>query len=132
MKINIQFGPPGANKTNKQVMKRKEQLYLKPEMVLRYLITEDEALNTLILCKSSEYHITTSDANMYQALGSIKSEDIFKLNKLVKFLEVVHVFSTVHAGRNKLVLKENRVAELRKLALTKPFGGKEHGKNNRN
>lgn len=92
---------------------QKKRVYLAPEAILRYPITEDDALNTLIMCKAGEVDLSTSDRDVYEALGSIKPYDTFKLNKLTKLFEGVEVFK----GR-KVVLTEARVDALRKLALT--------------
>jgi len=124
MRINIKVGPSdedrgpaGRNPSQPRPTARKEKIYLTPDALLKYFITDDEPINSLIVFKNTEYNLVTSDANLYQALGSIKEYDAFRINKLVKLLEVVDVFSTRQAGRQKLILKDERVEELRKLAL---------------
>jgi len=85
---------------------------LNPEFILKYLIGNDEKADTLVMCNSSEVKLITTEQALYEALGCIKSYDDFKLNKLVKLLEVVEV----QAGE-KAILKEERVEELRGKAL---------------
>jgi hypothetical protein len=109
---------------------RKQKMFLSSEAILRYLITDNEKLDTLIMCKSSEISLFTSDHNLYEAIASIKPEDTFKLNKLAKLLEVGDI---VPHNKVKSILKHERVEEIRKIALTenkdKPTGGTENVKN---
>ena len=95
-------------------------MYLKAEVILRYLIGENDKLDTLIMCKSSGIDLVTSDQSLYEAIGSIMPEDGFKLPKLIKLLEVVDIVSyksgTSHPRK---ILKPNRVHELRSLVLGK-------------
>jgi hypothetical protein len=86
--------------------------HLHAEEILRYLITEDEALNTLILCNPHQISLVTTDQDLYEALGSIRPYDAFQLNKLTKLLEIVH---TQH--KHKPILTHERVEEIRKKAL---------------
>jgi len=91
---------------------------LSAEAILRYLITEDEKMDTTIMCKPANLQLITTDHNLYQALGSIKEYDEFKLNKLTKLLEVTDVIPYKQANRKeKPVLKDQRVEEIRKVAL---------------
>ena len=99
----------------------KQKVYLKPEMILRFLITSNDQMETLILCKSSEIDLITTDFNLYEAIASIKTDDAFKLNKLGKLFEVVDIHSFREKTNSiKPVLTDKRVDEIRKLAL----GGK--------
>src|SRR3989338_9787436 len=93
-----------------------QKSYLKPEIILRYLITDNDEIDTLIMCRSAEIELVASDYGIYEALGSIKPYDNFKLNKLTKLLEVIELISKGLDKKNK-VLKEERVEELRALAL---------------
>ena len=96
----------------------KQKLILKPEAILRYLITDDDKIGTLIMCKSSEVDLITDDYAIYEALGSVKPFDNFKLNKLRKLFEVATISSyKQRIGEEKPILKQERVEELRKLAL---------------
>lgn len=104
----------------------KQEFYLSPEIILKYLITDDDKIDTLVMCKSSEIDLVTTDYSLYEAIGSIKPYDQTKLNKLVKLLEVVEVVSYKNRmNKEKPILKEDRVEELRKLALkeNKKWGG---------
>jgi len=108
MKIDI------TNGNNHQ----KHKMRLSSEAILRYLIGNDDELDTLIMCKSSEIELVTYDLNVYEALASVKPYDNFRLNKLAKLFEVVDVQSyKERTGNNKPILVDARVEELRKLAL---------------
>ena len=95
-------------------MEQRKRVYLTPEAILRYLITDNEALDTLIMCTSAEVDIYTTDRDVYEALGSIRPYDTFKLNKLTKLFEVVEVLKA-----RKGILTDKRVDDVRKLALMK-------------
>jgi len=90
-----------------------KEYILLPSAILKYLISNDEEIDTLIMCKSSEVKIKTSDKAIYEAMGSIKPYDDFKLNKLVKLFEVV----SIEHAKDKPVLTDDRVEELRSAAL---------------
>jgi hypothetical protein len=90
-----------------------KEFLLLPSAVLKYLIGADDEIDTLIMCKSSELKIKTTDKAIYEALGSIKPYDEFKLNKLVKLFEVAEV----SAAKEKPILTDERVEELRSQAL---------------
>lgn len=89
----------------------KQTFYLTSEAILKYFLNKSEHIDTLIMCRGTEVNITTTDFNLYEALGSIEERDNFNLNKLVKFMEVVHI----EMGPKK-VLTHERVRELRRLA----------------
>jgi len=98
----------------------KQKMLIKSEAILRFLITDDEKLDTLIMCKSSEIELVTSDLAMHEAISSIRKDDSFRLNKLGKFFEVVKVVSHEDVTRNKKpALTEKRMEEIRKIALKK-------------
>lgn len=98
----------------------KQKKYLTSEAILRYLIGEDDKIDTLIMCESSEVEILTSDFEIYEALGSIKPYDSFKLNKLTKLFETVKIISYEDNTRKpKNILTDKRVEELRERALKK-------------
>jgi len=97
---------------------QKQKLFVKAETILKYLITNDDATDTLITCKSSEIDMITSDYDIYQALAAIKQDDNFNMNKLRKFFEVVEIMSYAQTmKRPKPVLKDEDVENIRKLAL---------------
>jgi hypothetical protein len=87
----------------------KQAFYLTSEAMLKYFLGTSDQIDTLIMCKSSEVNISTTDQNLYEALGSIEDRDKFNPGKLVKLLEVV---SVEHAP--KKILTHERVKELRK------------------
>lgn len=93
---------------------RMQKHYIRPEAILRYLVGQDDNLDTLIMCKSSQVNLVTSDAAVYEAMASVTKNDDFKLNKLAKFFEVVEIQS---ARRKKTVLTHEKVEQLRKIAL---------------
>ena len=99
--------------TQPHTIEQRKRVYIAPEVVLQYLITDTEALDTLIMCTSAEIVLYATDRDVYEALGSVKPYDQFKLNKLTKFFEVVEILRA-----HKDILTEKRVEELRKLALT--------------
>ncbi len=108
MKIEIR----GENPVSRQ------QFILKAENILRYLITEDEELNRLIIFKPSHIELITDDLSLYEALGSLQESDAFPKNKLTKLLEIVHVSSfRERTKKEKPILTEERVEALRKIAL---------------
>ena len=101
-------------------MNQKQKYFIKAEKILKYIITDDDKTDTLIMCKSSEIDLVTSDYDIYKALASVKPYDNFKLNKLAKFFEVAEIISYKEKmQKEKPILKENDVEELRKLALEK-------------
>lgn len=104
-----------------EISSQKQKRFLEPEIILRYLIIDDDKLDTLIMCKSVEISLFTSDHNLYEAIASIKPYDAFKLNKLAKLLEVTEV---VPHNKEKTILKHERVDELRNLALKKEDNNK--------
>ena len=89
----------------------KQAYYLTSEAILKYLLNTSDNIDTLITCKGTEVNLTTTDFNLYEALGSLNETDDFRLNRLTKFLEVVHIESGT-----KGILTHERVEELRKAA----------------
>jgi len=96
----------------------KQKLLLKPELILKYFITNDEKTDTLITCKTSNYELTTTDFDVYYALTAIKPYDNFNFNKIKKFFEVVDILSYKKVkGHEKPKITDKDVEELRKKAL---------------
>jgi len=91
------------------------EYFIEAGHVLRYLIGNDEKLDTLIICNPHKQRFVTTDQELYHALGSIKGYDEFKQNKLVKFLEMV----SVRAVAKKQILTDEIVERLREYALKK-------------
>lgn len=100
---------------NEARIKKPAQQLTAPQIV-RFLTTEDEELDTLILCKSSEIQLDMSEGTLYTAIASLRPSDNIKLNKLAKLLEVTHV----HHGHKHIVTHE-MVEQVRKKALQKPM-----------
>tara|TARA_Y100000310_G_scaffold275909_1_gene292691 strand:- start:6279 stop:6686 length:408 start_codon:yes stop_codon:yes gene_type:complete len=121
------------NISNGNNTKRKKSITLSSENILAYLITEEDKINTLILCKGSEYDFITTDHAVYEALGAVKPEDDFKLNKLTKFFEVVKVVSYANVFRKeKPILTEKRVEDLRNKTMKLNLnGGNENDRQNK-
>jgi hypothetical protein len=107
--------------------KEEKEYVLLASAILRYLIGKDDEIETLIMCKGSELKIVTSDKALYEALGSIKPQDEFKLPKLVKLFEVTQI----QTAKDKPILTDERVEELRKAALKDTsINKKENAKDN--
>jgi len=94
----------------------KKKLFVSPGTILRFLISDDDKTDTLIMCKSSEVDLVTDGYSIYEALGSIKQYDKFQLNKLTKLLEVVEI---IPRKKESQVLTHERVDVLRNEALAK-------------
>lgn len=92
----------------------KQAYYLTSEAILQYFLNVSEHIDTLIMCRGTELNLTTTDFNLYEALGSLEERDNINIGKLIKFLEVVHVEPAA-----KRVLTHERVQELRKIAMNK-------------
>jgi len=106
-------------------MNQKQKFFVKSETILKYLITDDDATDTLITCKSSEIDLVTSDYDVYKALASIKQYDRFNLNKLKKLFEAVEIVSYAqNMKKAKPIIKEEEVESIRKLALGNNTGGR--------
>jgi hypothetical protein len=104
-----------VNNTNEM-----QKLYLKAGAILKYFLGTSDKIDTLVMCRSREINLVTTDQDLYEALGSIKNYDNFNQRKLVKFLEVVEIGSLKRVkGRERTILSHERVGELRKLASKK-------------
>lgn len=105
-----------------------KQTFLKPAIILRYLISNHDETDTLIMCKSSEIELVTTDYDIHCALGSLKPDDKLNINKLRKLFEVTNIVSyRFNNKKEKPVLTEKKVEEIRKQALKKNTeGGGEH------
>ena len=96
--------------------RQKQSMFLSSEAILKYLLTDNEEIDTLIMCKSAEIDLITTDFNLHEAIGSIMKEDNFRLNKLAKLFETVKVVSYENVKHEpKPILKDKRVEELRKV-----------------
>lgn len=104
--------------TDGNEQRKRQRQYLSAETILKYLITNDDKIETLIICKPNDIELLTSDQSLYEALGCINPHDDFKLAKLTKLFEVVDVISYKDAfKKEREILKDARVEELRNKAL---------------
>lgn len=101
-----------AQKSQDRTPERQE-VFLTAVTMLRYLITDDEQLETAIICKQPGIDFTTTDQELYDTLACIRQYDPLKLPKLVKLIEVARVTCVSH----KHVLTEEKLEDLRKEAL---------------
>jgi hypothetical protein len=91
---------------------RGKVIFLSAEDILKYFLGADDKIDTLIKCKASDEFIVATDKELYEALGSVKEYDNFKMQMLVKFFESVAVNPA-----QKKILTHERVEELRQIAL---------------
>ncbi len=89
------------------------EMFLDAGKILRYLIGNDEHLETKIICNPEKRRFVTTDQELYHALGSVKEYDNFRLNKLAKLFEVV----SVRTVSKKQLLTDEVVDKLRAEAL---------------
>ena len=94
----------------------KQKMYLTAESIYRFLLELDDKLDTLILCRSSEVYLVTTDQSLYEALGSIEDKSKINFNKLVKFMEVTELLPFSQTMKKpRQILTDKRVAEIREL-----------------
>ena len=94
----------------------KQKMYLTAESIYRFLLELDDKLDTLILCRSSEVYLVTTDQSLYEALGSIEDKSKINFNKLVKFMEVTELLPFSQTmKKSRQILTDKRVAEIREL-----------------
>jgi len=99
------------------LQKTKEKKFLNANLIFKYLSSENETLDTLVMCNPKEAYIYTFDQSLYEALGSFDDRSQINHNKLVKLLEVMEVlpYRTVMKTKRK-VLTQERAEEIK-------FGG---------
>ena len=96
----------------------KQKFALKPEIILKYLITDDDTVDTLITAKSSQVDLVTTDFDVHMALACVKDTDAFNLNKLRKLFEVVEIVSYAQSRRKqKPIVTDDDVQRIRALAM---------------
>ncbi len=96
----------------------KQQYFLTAEALLKYLLGASERISTMILCKDAETDLVTTDYDLYEAFGSVKTYDGLTKARIVKLLENVDIISyRKEKGEEKRILTHERVEELRKSAL---------------
>ena len=95
-------------------MKEKHKMYLGPDVILKYLMGE-ENLHTLITTQNTEVDLVTTDQNLYEALGSVKERNEININLLVKLLEVATIMPHSEMMKEeRKILTPEKVEELRK------------------
>ena len=103
---------------NTDVEKHKSMV-LRASAILKYFLGSDDKIDTLIKCKPSNVELTCFDQSLYEAIGSLKDYDEFDFRKLVKFLESVDIVSYKKNVKERPILTDKRVEELRQEALKK-------------
>jgi len=100
---------------------QKQKMMLKSEGILRYLLGTSDKIDTLITCKPNDIELICYDQSVYEAVGSLSlKERTYAFKKIVKLLESVDVISAKYnLKKEREILKEERVSELRSLALPK-------------
>lgn len=107
--------------------KTKQQYFLTAEALLKYLLGTSERVSTMIMCKTPDTDLVTTDYDLYEAFGSVKTYDNVTRARIVKLLENVDVLSyRKEKGEEKKILTHERVEELRKIAL-KDLGDDKNG-----
>lgn len=92
--------------------------YLPAHAILRFLITDNQDLNNLIIYEPSKYDIITTDQEIYEALSSIKDYDKINMAKLKKLFEVAEVNSHKKLmGEKRTLVIEEKVESIRTKAL---------------
>jgi hypothetical protein len=112
--VRIDIGQGQSGNARGDVVERRH-VVLKAATILRYLIGDDDSLETAIICKQPGVEFITTDQDLYDALACIRQYDTLKLPKLVKLLEVTKVSPA--AGRK--ILTDELLESLRKEALSK-------------
>ena len=98
----------------------RKKYFLSSGIILRYLIGNDDKIETMIICKDSDTDLITTNLALHEAFGSINQNDELKPGKTAKLFENVDVLSYRQMkGQNKPVLTHERMDELRELALKK-------------
>jgi len=95
-------------------MEQKQKSYLKAEAIYRFLLNLDDALDTLIMCRSSEVELVTTDQSIYEAIGAVEDKASINLNKLTKLLEVADILSFKESmKKQRKILTNERVSQIR-------------------
>ncbi len=98
--------------------KARQQYFLTAEALLKYLLGTSESISTMIMCKTPDADLVTTDYELYQAFGSVKNYDDVTKARIVKLLESVDILSyRKEKSDEKKILTHERVEELRKKAL---------------
>ena len=96
--------------------KAKQRMYLTAESMYKFLLGMDDKIDTLVLCRSSEVHLITTDQSIYEAIGSIEDKSKINFNKLVKLMEVTEIVSFAQSMKKpRTILTDKRVDDIRGL-----------------
>ncbi len=107
-----------TNAGNGGESRARQQYFLAAEALLKYLLGTSGSISTMIMCKTADTDLATTDYELYQAFGSVKNYDGVTKARIVKLLENVDILShRKETGEEKKILTHERVEELRKLAL---------------
>ena len=105
---------------NRTDLKKERVAMLKPHLILRYLASDDDKVDTLIMCNPDNYLLRAYDKDVYEALACLHDDEFSGMSKLRKFFEVVDIVSyRGSAGAMKPVMTEGRMQQIRNFALKK-------------
>lgn len=90
------------------------QSTLTSKQILNYFLG-DEELQTAIICENRNF--TTTDKELYEALGSLQEYEQKDHRLLVKFLENVDIESAKNKGEVKEILTFEKIDKIRNNAL---------------
>ncbi len=90
-----------------------QEVFLNASTILRYLIGNDDQLETLVMCNPANQVFVTTDQDLYDALASMQSYETLNKNKLVKLLESVRV----RPVDKRVILTHEKLEDIRKEAL---------------
>lgn len=104
---------------------QKQRLYLNAETIYKFITSDDEKLDNLIICKPNDIELLTTDQSVYEALASIENKSKVNLNKLVKLIESAAIkhFPDV-TGKTRTIISHERAEEIRNKS--KPVGGNQN------
>ncbi len=95
-------------------------MYLKAEAIHRFLTTENEQLDNLIICKPENLELVSSDQSLYEGLASVEDKKDINLNKLVKLLEVTAIRHFPEVTKlNRSIISHKRAEEIRDASSKK-------------
>ncbi|MFH1400347.1 MAG: hypothetical protein ABIH41_02410 [Nanoarchaeota archaeon] len=93
-------------------MNTKQKVFLKPSTIFKYLKGQDADLDSWIMTRE-DLDLSTSDQNLYEAVGSFEDRQKLDINRFVKFLERVNIHSHVQLFKeDRKVLTHERVDEI--------------------
>ena len=114
---------------NTQISHVKKRAYIEQATILRYLIAEDEKIDTAIMCNPQNFDLFTTDQALYEALCCIQKDDKFNLMKLKKLVENTEIVSSRVSGKFREILKHEKSEAMRKIALGSDEKSKDNNEN---